>query len=116
MCRGPIWQHPSPRRTDLASESTFEGRAKARQNLEDAEHLITVWNKRQTKRIPMLFSPTLPPATQKRVALCVVFVRNRELFAQEPFSINTDVSFTEKLTELVTRLAIGGLLHASAAA
>ena len=67
----------------------------------------------------------LPPATQKRVALCVaiwlmgqcsIFVRNRELFAQEPFSITTDEPFTDELTELVTRLAIGGLLHASAAA
>jgi len=67
----------------------------------------------------------LPPATQKRVALCVaiwlmgqcsIFVRNRELFAQEPFSIKTDEPFTDELTELVTRLAIGGLLHASAAA
>jgi AcrR family transcriptional regulator len=67
----------------------------------------------------------LPPATQKRVALCVaiwlmgqcsIFVRNRELFAQEPFSITTDEPFTDELTELITRLAIGGLLHASAAA
>ena len=65
----------------------------------------------------------LPPGTQKRVALCVaiwlmgqcgVFVRNRELFAQEPFSITTDEPFTDELTELVTRLAIGGLLHAAA--
>jgi len=47
---------------------------------------------------------------------CSIFVRNRELFAQEPFGINTDESFTDELTELVTRLAIGGLLHASAAA
>jgi AcrR family transcriptional regulator len=67
----------------------------------------------------------LPPGTQKRVALCVaiwlmgqcgVFVRNRELFAQEPFSITTDEPFTDELTELITRLAIGGLLRASAAA
>jgi AcrR family transcriptional regulator len=67
----------------------------------------------------------LPPDTQKRAALCVaiwlmgqcsIFVRNRELFAHEPFGINTDESFTDELTELVTRLAIGGLLHASPAA
>jgi hypothetical protein len=45
-----------------------------------------------------------------------VFVRNRELFAQQPFSISTDEPFTDELTELITRLAIGGLLHASAAA
>ena len=67
----------------------------------------------------------LPPDTQKRAALCVaiwlmgqcsIFVRNRELFAHEPFGITTDEPFTDELTELVTRLAIGGLLHASAAA
>jgi AcrR family transcriptional regulator len=67
----------------------------------------------------------LPPGTQKRVALCgaiwlmdqcSVFVRNRELFAQEPFSITTDEPFVDELTELITRLALGGLLHASAAA
>ena len=67
----------------------------------------------------------LPPDTQKRAAQCVaiwlmgqcsIFVRNRELFAHEPFGINTDKSFTDELTELVTRLAIGGLLHASPAA
>jgi AcrR family transcriptional regulator len=67
----------------------------------------------------------LPPGTERRVALCVaiwlmgqcgVFARNRELFAQEPFSITTDKPFTDELTELITRLAIGGLLHASAAA
>jgi hypothetical protein len=66
----------------------------------------------------------LPAGTQKRVALCVaiwlegqcgVFVRSRELLAQEPFSITIDESFTDELTELITRLAIGGLLHASAA-
>jgi AcrR family transcriptional regulator len=67
----------------------------------------------------------LPPGTQQRVALCVaiwlmgqcvVFVRNRELFAHEPFSITADEPFTDELAELITRLAIGGLLHASAAA
>ena len=67
----------------------------------------------------------LPPGTQKRVALCVaiwlmgqcsVFVRNRELFAREPFNITADELFADELTELVTRLAIGGLLYASAVA
>ena len=62
------------------------------------------------------------PNTQKRAALsaaiwlmgqCSVFVRNRELFAQEPFSITVDEPFVDELTELITRLAIGGLLHAS---
>ena len=46
---------------------------------------------------------------------CSVFVQNRELFAKEPFNITTDEPFVDELTELITRLATGGLLHASAA-
>src|ERR1019366_5239507 len=41
------------------------------------------------------------------------FRANRELFAQEPFSITIDEPFVDELTELITRLAVGGLLHAS---
>jgi AcrR family transcriptional regulator len=61
----------------------------------------------------------LPPNAQKRTALCAaiwlmgqcsVFVRNRELFAQVPFSITVDEPFVDELTELITRLAIGGLM------
>src|SRR5215467_6247585 len=64
----------------------------------------------------------LPPGTQKRVALCgaiwlmgqcSVFVRNRELFTKEPFNITTDEPFVDQLTELITQLALGGLLHGS---
>src|SRR5271169_5536305 len=63
----------------------------------------------------------LPPDTQKRTVLCVtiwlmgqcsIFVRSRELFAQEPFSITIDGPFVDELTELITRLAIGGLPQA----
>jgi len=66
----------------------------------------------------------LPPGTHKRVALCgaiwlmgqcSVFVRNRELFAQEPFSITTDEPFVDELTGLITQLAIGGLSRMAAA-
>jgi hypothetical protein len=46
---------------------------------------------------------------------CNVFVRNRELLAREPFSIMADEPFVEELTELVTRLAMGGLLKANPA-
>ena len=64
----------------------------------------------------------LPPDTPKRVGVCVaiwlmgqcsVFVRNRELFGKEPFSITTDEAFVDELTELTTQLALGGLLHGS---
>jgi hypothetical protein len=64
----------------------------------------------------------LAPGAQQRTALCVaiwlmgqcsVFVRNRELFAREPFGITADEPFVEELTELVTKLAMGGLLQAN---
>jgi hypothetical protein len=37
-------------------------RATDRQILEDAEQLVTAWNERQAKRMPMLFSPTIGAA------------------------------------------------------
>jgi hypothetical protein len=64
----------------------------------------------------------LPPGAQQRTVLCVairlmrqcsVFVRNREPFEQEPFRFTADEPFVEGLTELVTRLAMGGLLQAN---
>jgi hypothetical protein len=48
-----------------------------------------------------------------RSGQCNVFVRNRELLARESFSIAADEPFVEELTELVTRLAMGGLLQAN---
>jgi hypothetical protein len=44
---------------------------------------------------------------------CGVFVRNRELFAQAPFGITINEPFVDELTRFISRLAIGGLLHAS---
>jgi AcrR family transcriptional regulator len=63
-----------------------------------------------------------PANVSERAALCTtiwlmgqcsVFVRNRELFSQQPFSITIDEPFVNELTDLVTRLAMGGLLYAS---
>jgi AcrR family transcriptional regulator len=63
----------------------------------------------------------LPPNTQERAALCAaiclmgqcsVFVRNRDLFAQDPFRITIDELFVDELADLITRVAIGGLPHA----
>ncbi len=67
----------------------------------------------------------LPPGTDRRVAVCgaiwlmgqcSTFVRNRELFAQEPFKIAPDSPFVDELADLISRLALGGLRQASAAA
>jgi len=43
---------------------------------------------------------------------CDVFVRNRDLFAQDPFRITIDEPFVDELANLITRFAIGGLPHA----
>ena len=40
---------------------------------------------------------------------CSIFGRNRENFAQPPFALKIDEAFVDGLTDLVTRLAIGGL-------
>jgi hypothetical protein len=37
-------------------------RATEKQILEDAEQLVTAWNERQAKRMPMMFSPTIGAA------------------------------------------------------
>ena len=67
----------------------------------------------------------LPSGADRRVALCgaiwlmgqcSTFVRNREIFAQEPFKITPDSSFLDELTDLISRLALGGLRQASMAA
>ena len=59
------------RKMDAERKATVDAEAAARhatdaQVLEDAERLIAAWNERQTKRMPMLFSPTIgaksPPA------------------------------------------------------
>ncbi len=66
----------------------------------------------------------LPPDTDRRVALCgaiwlmgqcSTFVRNRDLFSQEPFKITPDAPFVDELAELISRLALGGLYKAAAA-
>jgi hypothetical protein len=49
------------RRTAAEKEAATR-RATEAQVLEDAERLITAWNERQAKRMPMLFSPTIGAA------------------------------------------------------
>ena len=50
------------RRREAAEQEAAARRATEGQILEDADHLITVWNERQAKRMPMLFSPTIEAA------------------------------------------------------
>jgi AcrR family transcriptional regulator len=40
---------------------------------------------------------------------CSVFLRNREQFTQSPFNLKIDEPFVERLADLITRLALGGL-------
>ena len=50
------------RRRDAVEKEAASRRATETQILEDADRLITAWNKRQAKRMPMLFSPTIGAA------------------------------------------------------
>jgi hypothetical protein len=50
------------RRRQAAEQEAAARRATEKQILEDADHLIAVWNGRQAKRMPMLFSPTIGAA------------------------------------------------------
>jgi hypothetical protein len=49
-------------RKGAAQKEAAARRATEKQILEDADHLITVWNERQAKRMPMVFSPTIGAA------------------------------------------------------
>jgi beta-phosphoglucomutase-like phosphatase (HAD superfamily) len=49
-------------RRQEAEKEAAAHRATERQILEDAEQLVTAWNERQAKRMPMLFSPTIGAA------------------------------------------------------
>jgi hypothetical protein len=57
------------RRTAAESEAASR-RATDAQVLEDAERLIAAWNERQTKRMPMLFSPTIGAAITAGIGFC----------------------------------------------
>jgi hypothetical protein len=50
------------RRRQAAEKEAATRRATEKQILEDADHLVDVWNERQAKRMPMLFSPTIGAA------------------------------------------------------
>ena len=50
------------RRRQAAEKEAAARRATEKQILEDADRLIVVWNERQAKRMPMLFSPTIGAA------------------------------------------------------
>jgi hypothetical protein len=49
-------------RREAAEKEAATRRATDAQVLEDAERLISVWNERQARRMPMLFSPTIGAA------------------------------------------------------
>jgi hypothetical protein len=53
-------------RRRVAEKEAVDRRATDAQLIEDAERLITAWNERQEKRMPMLFSPTIGAAIAAR--------------------------------------------------
>jgi hypothetical protein len=54
------------RRAAAAEKEAAAKRATEAQVLEDAGRLVAAWNERQTKRMPMLFSPTIGYALKAR--------------------------------------------------
>jgi hypothetical protein len=50
------------RHRQAAEKEAAACRATEKQILEDADHLVAVWNERQARRMPMLFSPTIGAA------------------------------------------------------
>ena len=50
------------RRRHATEKAAVECRATQGQVLEDAEQLVTAWNERQAKRMPVLFSPSIGAA------------------------------------------------------
>jgi hypothetical protein len=54
------------RRAAAAEKEAAARRATEAQVLEDAGRLVTAWNERQAKRMPMLFSPTIGCALKAR--------------------------------------------------
>ena len=49
-------------RRQAAEKEAAARHATEKQILEDAGHLVAVWNERQANRMPMLFSPTIGAA------------------------------------------------------
>jgi hypothetical protein len=63
------------RRRQAAAKEAAARRATEKQILEDADHLITIWNERQPKRMPLLFSPTIGAAITAGIGSCGPAVR-----------------------------------------
>jgi hypothetical protein len=57
------------RRQDAEREAAAR-RATDRQILEDAEQLVTAWNERQAKRMPMLFPPISARRSPPAIGSC----------------------------------------------
>jgi hypothetical protein len=53
-------------RAAFAAQEAEARRARGPQIVEDAKRLVADWNERQSKRMPMLFSPTLEAAILTR--------------------------------------------------
>jgi hypothetical protein len=59
-------------RRQAAEKEAAARRATEKQILENAEYLVAVWNERQAKRMPMLFSPTIGAAIMAAGRPCPV--------------------------------------------
>jgi hypothetical protein len=79
-------------RRQEAEKEAAARRATDRQILEDAEQLVTAWNERQAKRMPMLFSPTIGAAItagywfKTRASCFKTFSRSMDIWRKPPAS------------------------------
>jgi hypothetical protein len=76
-------------RRRAAEKKEAEQRATNPQIMEDAERLIAVWNDRQAKRMPMLFSPTIGAAIAARYWYLWVRARRAGLSTQSTCAHST---------------------------
>jgi hypothetical protein len=58
------------RRAPAAEKEAAARRATEAQILEDAGRLVAAWNERQSKRMPMLFAPTVGCALKRGIGFC----------------------------------------------
>ena len=73
-------------RRQAADKEAANRRVTDAQVLKDAERLIAVWNERQAKRMPMIFSPTIGAAIARAFGFCGFPVRLAEPSTQSTYA------------------------------
>jgi len=93
-------------RRQAAKKEAAARRATDAQVLEDAERLIAVWNERQAKRMPMIFSPTIGAAVTAGywfVWVCCPACRNTNAIDLRTLDRHPDAAVTSLIPALSCR-------------